>query len=201
MTTAYIGAAPLRMGIAVGCLVAVTAGCWCSLHASPGEPQDQRPVAPSVATGARPSARALAPIPDGHGGWYAVLAATGMVEEASNAGGEHVTLQVIERAPGMPHWLHLGGHAKHLELRCVDRFVAHIRRVEPSRVWDGGWALGSLPAYDGAIDAIASASRADLADALARAARTGLIDGSPIASGRWPRLMELDCALQCGDVE
>lgn len=189
------------MWIALGCLVAVTAGCWCKLHASPSEPQGQRPVAPPVATAARPSARSLAPIPDGNRGWYAVLVPTGMQEEASNAGGEHVTLQVIERAPGMPRWLHLGGHDKHLEVRCADHFVAHIRSVDPSRVWDGGWGLGSLPAYDGAIDAIARVSRADLADALARAARTGLIDGSPIASGRWPRLMELDCASQCGDVE
>lgn len=201
MTTAYVGAAPLRMWIAVGCLVAITAGCWCQLYASPGEPQGQRPVAPPVATGAPPSTRSLAPVPDGHGGWYAVLVPTGMQDEASNAGGEHITLEVIDRAPGMPRWLHLGGHAKHVDLRCANRFVAHIRSVEPARVWDGGWGLGRLPAYDGAIDAIAGVSRVDLGDALARAARTGAIEGSPIVSIPWPRLSAPDCASQRGDVE
>jgi hypothetical protein len=142
-------------------------------------------VSPSPpAMAAAPSS--LAPISDGRGGWYAVLAPVGVQDEAgSNLGGHHLTLRVVERRPETPHLIHAGGHGKHLSMHCDDRFVAHIiKPATPIKIFYSEtltreWVMGGLPSYDGEIIAVARvAPGEDLAARLAGAARDGL-PGSP----------------------
>jgi hypothetical protein len=141
-----------------------------------------------------PATGPLAPISDGRGGWYAVLAPVAVQSDvASNLGGDHLTLRVVEHLPDTPHLIHAGGHGKFLSMHCSDRFVAHIiKPATPIKIFESEvamrvWVLGDLPSYDGAIIEVARvAPGEDLAARLARAAREGL-PGTPAAprSGDW----------------
>ena len=143
------------------------------------------PSPPPVAT----ATIALAPISDGRGGWYAVLAPVVLQDEAgSNMGGHHLTLRVVDRGPDMPHLLHAGGHGKYLSMHCGDRFVAHIvQPATPIKIFYSEnltreWVMGGLPSYDGKIlEAARIAPDEDPVARLARAAHEGL-PGSPGAA-------------------
>ena len=149
------------------------------------------PSPPPVAT----ATISLAPISDGRGGWYAVLAPVALQgEDGSNMGGHHLTLRVVERRPDMPQLLHAGGHGKYLSMHCGDRFVAHIiKPATPIKIFYSDtlmreWVMGGLPAYDGEIlGAARVAPDEDLAARLARAARDGL-PGSPGAAANRDQL-------------
>jgi hypothetical protein len=142
---------------------------WFACHAT------VLPSAVSTAT------KSLAPLPDGSGGWYAVLAPVAVQGEMMNGGGYHLTLRVVERRPDMPHLIHAGGHGKYLAMHCDDRYVAHITKPATSiktfcsETLRSHYVSGSLPSYDGKVVAAARAAPGeDLAARLARAAREGL---------------------------
>jgi hypothetical protein len=147
----------MRLGLVV------LVGCDAGLAPPTTPPPEPPPAAP------------LAPVSDGHGGWYAIVRAERGTTECSNMGGEHITLSIVDRQPGQPTWLHLGGHGNYRALPCDRRYVAHVVATPPLVVDDPGWCLDEQPTYDGKILALSSVGP-DPAATLVHAAKVGLPD-------------------------
>lgn len=97
----------------------------------------------------------------------AVLRVVRVDDECSNAGGTHLTLEVVSQAKGSPmKTIAAGGHALWIEAKPGDVYLAGIappagaeRRSNP------GWCLKDLPAVDGYATTIVKAATVEEAEA------------------------------------
>jgi hypothetical protein len=108
---------------------------------------------------------------------YAVARLVANVEECSNLGGEHDTLEIDEPAHRL---IHAGGHGDHLVggtsmygvVPGPERYyIAVLDRFGPVDIADPGWCLRDLPHYSGhAVRLVPARDRADAQRRLAEVA-------------------------------
>jgi hypothetical protein len=87
-------------------------------------------------------------------------------DECSNAGGTHLTLEVVRLARGGPHEaVAAGGHAIWISAKPGDLFVAGIGPpAAGARRAQKGWCVDDLPAVDGYATTIIAADSIEAAD-------------------------------------
>ncbi len=104
---------------------------------------------------------------------YAVARLVGNVEECSNMGGEHDTLEIDEPVHRL---IHAGGHGMYLvggasmykSVEPERYYIAVLDQFSPIAIRDPGWCLHDLPHYAGHAEHLVPAR--DRADALRRLA-------------------------------